>query len=157
MLNFDDFTDPLGEGRNIGEAFQEWFDAQAPYVRWEQEWYYGMVVCGDPTLVIHPETKVRLLRPERAIYINNNMIMPFFIPIVIGKIDVIAGALDADGIDRVEFYVDDELVSTDTTEPYMWTWGGFKPGLKLRHTVKTMAYDTKENHLSDEIIVWKLF
>jgi len=59
MLNFDDFTQPLSEGKSLGEAFRIWFDAQAPYQLWEKEWYYGMVLCGDPTLYIlrngHPE------------------------------------------------------------------------------------------------------
>jgi hypothetical protein len=59
MLNFDDFTRPLSEQKTIGESFREWFDAQAPYLLWEKEWYYGMVVCGDPTLFIienkHPD------------------------------------------------------------------------------------------------------
>jgi hypothetical protein len=50
MLNFHDFTAPLGDGQTIGVAFREWFDAQSPFLLWEQEWYYGMVVCGDPTL-----------------------------------------------------------------------------------------------------------
>ncbi len=60
MLNFDDFNHPLSEQKTIGEAFREWFDAQAPYELWEKEWYYGMVVCGDPTLFIikndHPRS-----------------------------------------------------------------------------------------------------
>jgi hypothetical protein len=50
MLNFHDFTDPLAEDRTIGQAYQEWFEAQAPFELWEKEWYYGMVICGDPTL-----------------------------------------------------------------------------------------------------------
>jgi len=50
MLNFEDFTEPLGEGRTVGESFHEWFDAQAPFEQWEREWYYGMVLNGDPTL-----------------------------------------------------------------------------------------------------------
>ncbi len=50
MLNFQDFTRPLGEGKSIGTAYLEWFEAQAPYVLWEREWYFGMVACGDPTL-----------------------------------------------------------------------------------------------------------
>jgi len=52
MLNFDDFTRPIGEGKSIGASFLEWFDAQAPFELWEKEWYYGMVVCGDPTLKV---------------------------------------------------------------------------------------------------------
>ncbi|KYK20008.1 hypothetical protein AYK24_04340 [Thermoplasmatales archaeon SG8-52-4] len=52
MLNFDDFTDPLSQQKSIGKAYQEWFDAQSPFVQWEKEWYYGMVLCGDPLLFI---------------------------------------------------------------------------------------------------------
>jgi hypothetical protein len=55
MLNFDDYTRPLGEGKTVGEAFREWFDAQSPYEQWEREWYYGMILNGDPTLrVVRP-------------------------------------------------------------------------------------------------------
>ncbi|MFH2001143.1 MAG: C25 family cysteine peptidase [Planctomycetota bacterium] len=50
MLNFSDFTKPLGEGATLGRAFRDWFDAQAPFELWEQEWYYGMVLNGDPCL-----------------------------------------------------------------------------------------------------------
>jgi len=50
MLYFDDFTRPLSENKSIGQAYREWFDSQAPFELWEQEWYYGMVLCGDPTL-----------------------------------------------------------------------------------------------------------
>jgi len=50
MLNFDDFTGPVSEGRTVGAAFREWFEAQAPFEDWERAWYYGMVLCGDPTL-----------------------------------------------------------------------------------------------------------
>jgi hypothetical protein len=57
MLNFQDFTHPLGLGKTFGEAFQEWFDSQAPFELWEREWYYGMVLCGDPELVITPQTE----------------------------------------------------------------------------------------------------
>lgn len=51
MLNFQDFTGPLSEdGKTIGQAMLEWFQAQAPYELWEQEWYYGLILNGDPTL-----------------------------------------------------------------------------------------------------------
>ncbi len=51
MLNFDDFTGPLAEsGMSVGRAMLAWFQAQAPFAGWEQEWYYGMILNGDPTL-----------------------------------------------------------------------------------------------------------
>ncbi len=52
MLNFRDFTEPLGAGATVGQAFLAWFDAQAPFAQWEREWYYGMVLNGDPTLLV---------------------------------------------------------------------------------------------------------
>lgn len=53
MLVFEDFTIPLSEGKSFGQAYLEWFDAQAPFETWEKEWYYGMVLNGDPTLRLH--------------------------------------------------------------------------------------------------------
>ncbi len=50
MLNFHDFTGPLSENKSIGRAYLEWFQAQAPFELWEQEWYYGLVLNGDPVL-----------------------------------------------------------------------------------------------------------
>ncbi|MBN2384462.1 hypothetical protein JXQ70_16430 [bacterium] len=50
MLNFLDFTEPLGRGMSVGQAFREWFETQAPFELWEREWYYGLVLNGDPTL-----------------------------------------------------------------------------------------------------------
>lgn len=40
------------------------------------------------------------------------------------------------GIDKVEWYLDDELVQTDTTEPYEYLWQGIGD-----HTVEVIAYD----------------
>lgn len=51
MLNFQDFTGPLSEeNKTLGQAMLDWFQTQAPFELWEQEWYYGMVLNGDPTL-----------------------------------------------------------------------------------------------------------
>lgn len=51
MLNFHDFTGPLSDDNQIiGQAYLQWFQTQAPFELWEQEWYYGMVLNGDPTL-----------------------------------------------------------------------------------------------------------
>jgi hypothetical protein len=52
MLNFHDFYEPFGSGSSFGEAFAAWFSA----VVWEDLpdgdicWFYGMTLCGDPTL-----------------------------------------------------------------------------------------------------------
>lgn len=79
MLNFYDFTDPLGEGKTVGAAFQEWFDAQAPFELWEREWYYGMVLNGDPTL--RPVKKGDLDR-DGGVDVND---LPLFVAVLLGQ------------------------------------------------------------------------
>ncbi|MFH1506353.1 MAG: hypothetical protein ABIE94_05205 [archaeon] len=52
MLEFDQFYQPLGQGKNLGEAFKDWFNHIGLNGTTEDEiaWHYGMVVLGDPTL-----------------------------------------------------------------------------------------------------------
>lgn len=153
MLNFDDFTQPLSEGKSIGESFRLWFDTQAPYVQWEKEWYYGMVVFGDPTLCIPSQIQMTVTRPENALYIGDKKIMPFVTPVSLGKITIDASATSLSyGIEKVEFYVDDSLVSTDIAVPYSWTWNTIA---FLRHTIKVVAYDTAGNTALREFFMWK--
>ncbi|MDP3012693.1 MAG: CARDB domain-containing protein, partial [Candidatus Subteraquimicrobiales bacterium] len=47
MLEFQYFYEPLSQGKNLGEAFKEWFTIQGITY---QSWHYGMVLLGDPTL-----------------------------------------------------------------------------------------------------------
>ena len=155
MLNFDDFTGPLSERKSIGEAFCEWFDAQAPFLQWEKEWYYGMVVCGDPTLSLNLKTQMKITKPEDAVYIGDNKILPFFLPILIGKITIEADATNKEcGINRVEFLVDNDIKENDSSEPYSYFWN--EPAF-FRHNVKVIAYDNTGKNTSKEIIVWKFF
>ncbi len=47
MQEFDDFYDPIRDGRSIGEAMKEWWMDNGESNRW---WFYGMTIIGDPTL-----------------------------------------------------------------------------------------------------------
>jgi len=51
MLKFEYFYNPLAQGENIGEAFEEWFTIEGVT---SEHWHYGMVLLGDPTLTISP-------------------------------------------------------------------------------------------------------
>lgn len=55
MLNFNQFYSPLGEGKNLGQAFREWFDyiANGGFSEDEIYWHLGMTLIGDPTLKPH--------------------------------------------------------------------------------------------------------
>lgn len=98
---------------------------------------------------------IKITKPEKVIYLKNKKTLPFFVPLIIGSINIEVNASDTETeINQVEFYIDDELKSTDTTEQYSWTWS---KRAFLRHTIKVIAYDGGGNSASDEIVVWKFF
>ena len=70
MLYFDMFYYPLGNGATIGEAFREWWTFIADYIgisENEVDWFYGMTLLGDPTL---------MPRDRRPVYITSTE-MPY--------------------------------------------------------------------------------
>jgi hypothetical protein len=72
------------------------------------------------------------------------------------KDDVIVevSANDDSGIDKVEFYINDKLKSTDDSFPYTWLWittDGHYPDDE--YTIKIVAIDMNGNEKSDEISV----
>ena len=100
--------------------------------------------------------EVDLAKPLRALYINNNRLMPYNKAKIIGKIDIEAyiyedwwGGVQAE---KVEFYIDGELKETLTTEPYIWTWDEIVFG---KHMIKVVAYDDEGKSDFKEIEVQK--
>ena len=156
MLNFADFTQPLSEGKCIGEAFCEWFDAQAPFQQWEREWYYGMIVCGDPTLVISPPARIAITKPQEAIYFKNQMTLPFFTPIILGDIDIEVTPYNLVGIMSVDIYLDGILKAKLSTPPYTWKWDEKNP-LQIRYTLSARAYTMSGNTIDDTLQLWRFF
>lgn len=75
--------------------------------------------------------------------------------VVIGNITFRAEGLES--LNRVEFYVDGELVSNDTTSPYEWEWGLKKKLIPRKHTVDAVAYRSNGEYGGRyRIIVWKI-
>lgn len=50
MLDFEYFYTPLSNGKNIGEAFKDWFafEAEGGFTIDEISWFGGMTIIGDP-------------------------------------------------------------------------------------------------------------
>lgn len=51
MLDFRFFYEPIGLGCSFGKAFQKWFEHEYPYSKDDVNWFYGMTILGDPTLI----------------------------------------------------------------------------------------------------------
>jgi len=98
---------------------------------------------------------VNITKPGKAIYINDEERIPFFITIIIKQITIEVEATDPDdGVDRVEFYINNKPMSTDEAPVngiYTWTWEK-RTFLRWRYTIKIVAYDS-ENSVAEEIKV----
>ena len=90
---------------------------------------------------------VNITKPDVGIYWRDRKIWPLIefsllnwsTPFIIRDITIVASANDAtSGIDRVEFYIDSVLESTDTTAPYEWNWD---ETVFFTHTIEVKAYD----------------
>jgi hypothetical protein len=99
---------------------------------------------------------VKISKPSNALYISDEIVIPFLSPVIIGPITIKVDTtyFNASESDRVEFYIDDVLKYTDNDRPYNWTWniGGI---IKRKHTIKVIAYNEKGDFNADEIDVWK--
>lgn len=114
---------------------------------------------GDPSMILEGVAStvpdVDIVKPGNAIYFNNNKIMDFSVPIIIGPIDVTVNVSDnLYDIDRVEFYIDDELRYIDNNGPYSWRWD---EQVFLKHGIKVIVYNNVGNYAIDKIMVWKFF
>lgn len=95
---------------------------------------------------------VKIIKPERAIYLHNKKIREFDSPIVIGGIDVIVDALDTgSGIKEVRFYIDGQLKKTVNSSSYKWTWN---ERIFFGHTLSVEVLDNNGNKAEDSIAVF---
>ncbi len=103
--------------------------------------------------------QIRIGKPLRAIYINNNRIIPIDKAIIIGKIDIEAYVYEyyyygpVNQAETVEFYIDNNLKETFTSLPYIWTWSNIDFG---KHIIKVVAYDYNGQSTSQELTVYKI-
>ncbi len=98
---------------------------------------------------------VEILSPQQGyIYFRNKELFPFVTTIIIGDIDIEVEATDLCGVDRVEFYIDDQKMGTDTTAPYTFAW---TQNAFFKHTIKAVAIDTSGNEAETELTVSKFF
>jgi len=109
----------------------------------------GFIAVGDEgmpsdafLIKIGHIVNISINKPEDALYFLNLKLRNFQNrnPLIIGPID------------RVEFYVDGQLMETDTSVPYSWRWNELS---FFSHTLKAVAYNSNGNVGFEEKTVWK--
>lgn len=80
--------------------------------------------------------------------------------VLIGKTKVVVNAEDDQGIEKIELYIDENLVGEYTEEPYEYSFRKFKSFKRFisKHTLKVIAYDNegKTGTKSIEVIAFLL-
>jgi hypothetical protein len=98
---------------------------------------------------------VTIVQPTNKLYFFEQEIMAFPVPVIIGGIEIIVNATDADsGIDHTEIYIDNQLKANISSEPYSWMWS---EKAFFIYMIKAVAYDKAGNSDSKELQVWKFF
>jgi hypothetical protein len=106
--------------------------------------------------IVCPDRANLYIRQEIKWLLDPIMIYAFIkqgTAVVIGHLTVKAKALEP--LQKVEFYLGNRLILTDSVSPYEWNWTRISFG---RHKIKAIAYDLNgELAGTDEAIVWKYF
>jgi hypothetical protein len=100
---------------------------------------------------------VTINKPKNGLYFMNFFIRPYLFrgPLILGPIDVEVEVVDHKyEIEKVEFYINDELMAIETSEPYRMNWSEMAFG---RYDIKIVAYNSNGDIGVDEIRVWKFF
>lgn len=72
--------------------------------------------------------------------------------VIIGNIDIDVDVI-GDGVDRVDFFIDESLEFTDDTPPYSFN---LEKLLFFRHTIKIVAYNLDGNTTQTDMDIWKI-
>jgi hypothetical protein len=78
----------------------------------------------------------------------------------IGKIDIKVDVTDETGVDKVEFFLDNESLFIDEEEPYEFTiekGGSFRKILPRKHNIKIVAWDKEGKENTANIDVFTIF
>lgn len=69
-----------------------------------------------------------------------------------GIVTITVTTEDNEGISKVEFYINDSLVLTDSVPPYEYEWNTQQYENNSEHTVKVISYDESDNSTESETI-----
>ena len=120
--------------------------------------YSGSNGGGIDFLLIYDEQETRSIKITKPavnyLYFNDKPIIRTRNSIVIGSINVeVEINSGTNNVEKVGFYIDNELMSSVSEIPYTWEWS--EP-TNSRYNLKVVAFFDDEKTFSDEITVWKI-
>lgn len=90
---------------------------------------------------------------ENRIYLFDREIASSRTIIILGRITITAEVFSTGKVEKVEFYVDDEIRFVDYESPYQWVWRELTIGW---HQIGVIAYDERDNKAEDNVTVFTI-
>jgi hypothetical protein len=149
-IEFDRFPFPGyhrdGNNHTLGDVFREINDS---LYRVDCE-----VIAEIILRLTVPKLRVTITAPqENSFYFRNIRLFSLQKNTVVYGPMTISADIDSEfDIERVEFYINGRLITTDTAEPYSIQW---RPIKSFWYTIKVVAIDTEGNYADDEIQIFK--
>ena len=150
--------DPENDGEFLNESLgvhEHWDTAVDIF---SPERYSGVSGNGIDFVAIHEEDvdgEVIITQPKsNFLYFNGRELFRFWNTIVFGPIDVTAEASGSVDFQKIEFYLDDELVYSGNEPPYVWSWNEKQSGV---FTIKVVGYYDEGEKTSDMMTLRKIY
>ena len=96
---------------------------------------------------------VNITKPENGVYIMDRKILSLDFPLIIGGITIETSVYPADMVEKIEFYIDNELKYNNVSYPYSWLWNELAIGW---HEIKVIAYNGEEASDEIEVLIFNL-
>jgi hypothetical protein len=167
FIFLEDFEVDLTATPDEGYIFEKWSGDVPAGI--EEDKYITITMDEDKTITAHFKNEVvngptvKILKPkERRVYKNNIpiLILPKSMDSrIIGPITVRVLARSDKGIDKVEFWLDDDLKHTDDRgilNRYSWRWIWKPKDDKTDYVITVIAFDKEGNNNSVQINVTRV-
>ena len=85
-----------------------------------------------------------------GLYFFNSKVLPIYETVIFGPITIEIEAYDEIGINRIEYYIDEELKNINNEAPYKWYLNEYMIG---KHKLEIIVYDNAGNSISESRII----
>jgi len=119
--------------------------------------WLNLIMRSAPLLesaIDYESPQITILSPTNALYVFNVRLIPLPMPWILGSHTIEVDASDeSSGVNRVEFYIDEELKSVTLIEPFNYRWNEFGRG---KFNIEIIAFDNGGNHKKEKITLMKI-
>jgi hypothetical protein len=131
-------------------------DNETYYVPDNKEYYIDDYETLWVNLTLAPRLYVEISKPENGIYLNNNMIIPFYFPLIIGPVDIEINVKVNSGyqMDHLEILIDNDYKQSFEEEPFIYHWDEKTP-FRFYHEIEVIAHRRYDSDASAVLRIWK--